>query len=47
MSTRILFLPADDAGDALLLELDDGGRMRSRATLRPGATAPADRKSVV
>ena len=41
MSTRILFLPADDAGDALLLELDDGGRMRSRAALRPGATAPA------
>ncbi|WP_187471022.1 type II secretion system protein GspL [Luteimonas viscosa] len=41
MSTRLLFLPADPAAAATLLEVDDSGRMLERAVLRPGAVAPA------
>lgn len=41
MNTRVLFLAPDDAGAALLLELDAGGRVLSRTELAPGATVPA------
>ncbi|MEN1939659.1 type II secretion system protein GspL [Luteimonas sp. MJ174] len=39
MSKRILFLPADPAGAATLLDMDGDGRVLARTTLRPGATA--------
>ena len=39
MNPRILFLPADPAAAATLLDVDDGGRVLSRATLRPGDIA--------
>lgn len=40
MTNRILILPADPAAAATCIELDDGGRVLSRATLHPGATPP-------
>ncbi|GGK09794.1 type II secretion system protein GspL [Luteimonas terricola] len=39
MSKRILFLPADPAAEAICLDVDDGGRVLSRAALRPDAPA--------
>ncbi|GHD65050.1 type II secretion system protein L [Luteimonas padinae] len=39
MSKRILFLPADPAAPATLLDVDDGGRVLSRRSLRAGDSA--------
>src|SRR5690606_2056825 len=39
MSNRILFLPADPAAEAICLDVDDDGRLLSRAALRPDAPA--------
>lgn len=39
MNTRILFLPADPAAEATLIELDGSGRVHARSVLAPGTTA--------
>lgn len=41
MSTRVLFLPPDEQGDALLLEPGHDGRVLSRSLLAPGMAVPA------
>lgn len=40
MNHRILFLPADPAAEAILIEVDGDGRVRTRVPLPPGHAAP-------